>query len=420
MTSIFLIGLATLIALALWFLLPPLLRRHAELPAESASLVAQAANLRVLREQLAALDAELAAGALDAEQHRVARIEIERRALEEEQEAERPEVSARAGRTALVVGVVVPFFALLVYGALGTPQAVLPGGGMAAAGEAPGGEVTQAQVEAMVATLAQRMEGKTTVEQGDLEGWTMLARSYGVLQRYADASRAYARARALAPDDPQLMADHADVLAMVQGQRVAGEPMQLVERALQIDPMNLKALALAGSAAFEMRDFARALDYWGRAQRIAPPGSGFASGLESSMQQARQAMAAAGPVAGAPAGSAAAGGRTSGVVQLSAALAGKVAPTDTVFIFARAAEGPRMPLAILKRQAGELPINFTLDDSSAMSPELQLSKFPRVVVGARISRSGDAMPKSGDLTGQVGPVGTGSGQLVITIDTVQP
>ena len=438
--SIFLILLAALIALALLFLLPPLLRRHEEArPDPGAGDDARRANLQVLREQLAALDAELAAGALDAEQHRLARIEIERRALEEEQHGERPAVATRAGKTAVVVGVFIPFFALLVYAALGTPQALLPRAGMAAA-ENPDGEVTQAQMEAMVDKLAQRMESKTTVEKGDLQGWTMLARSYGVLQRYAEASRAYARARALAPDDAQLLADHADVLAMVQGQSVLGEPLQLVERALRLDPKNLKALALAGSAAFERKDFAGALKYWGQAQQIAPPGSEFASGLESSMQQARTAMAGGGPAAmavapaaaqpaaAAPAGAAdpqtasaaPRGGQTSGVVQLAGALASKVAATDTVFIFARAAQGPRMPLAILKRQAGELPISFTLDDSSAMSPEMKLSKFPSVVIGARISRSGDAMPQSGDLVGQVGPVETGAGKLVITIDSVQP
>ena len=114
------------------------------------------------------------------------------------------------------------------------------------------------------------------------------------------------------------------------------------------------------------------------------------------------------------------GAATRGVVRLSAALSAKVAPGDTVFVFARAAQGPRMPLAIIKRTVADLPLAFSLDDSSAMSPEFKLSSFPSVVIGARISRSGDAMPRSGDLVGQVGPVDTGSGNLVIVIDAVQP
>jgi cytochrome c-type biogenesis protein CcmH len=108
------------------------------------------------------------------------------------------------------------------------------------------------------------------------------------------------------------------------------------------------------------------------------------------------------------------------VVQLAGALAAQAAPGDTVFVFARAAEGPRMPLAILKMRVSDLPLNFTLDDSTAMSPQMKLSNFPRVIVGARISRSGDAMPRTGDLVGQVGPVDNLSGKLVVTIDAVQP
>jgi cytochrome c-type biogenesis protein CcmH len=110
----------------------------------------------------------------------------------------------------------------------------------------------------------------------------------------------------------------------------------------------------------------------------------------------------------------------SGVVNLSPALAAKVAPGDTVFIFARATQGPRMPLAILKRKAGELPIRFVLDDSTAMSPAMQLSKFPQVEVGVRVSKSGNAMPQSGDLVGQAGPLAVGAKDLVITINSIQP
>lgn len=101
-------------------------------------------------------------------------------------------------------------------------------------------------------------------------------------------------------------------------------------------------------------------------------------------------------------------------------MASKVAPDDTVFIFARAAQGPRMPLAILKRKASELPIRFVLDDSTAMSPALQLSRFAQVEVGVRVSKSGNAMPQSGDLVGQAGPLATGAANLVITINGVQP
>ena len=429
--SFFLIGFAALIAVALLLLLPPLLRGAPNDDPASAATDAQRANLQILREQLAALEVEHATGRLDAQQYRLACVEIERRVLEESQASERPPATPlRTGRTAIAVGAFVPLFAFVVYGLLGDPVAMLPRQApVAGAGQE---EVTAAQIEAMVEKLAQRLDNQTTAQDGDAQAWTMLARSYTVLQRYADASRAYGRARALMPENAQLLADHADVMAMVQGQSVLGEPLKLVQRALQLDARNLKALALAGSAAFERRDYKAALDWWGQANTLAPPGSEFASGLQNSMQQARSAMggAAAGVAAAAPSvqpaaqtapASAQAGGKqVSGVVRLSAALRAQAAPGDTVFVFARAAEGPRMPLAILKRKVSDLPLTFTLDDSSAMSAEMTLSKFARVVVGARVSKSGDAMPRAGDLTGQSAPVDTGSSKLVITIDAVQP
>ena len=424
--SVFLIGFAGLITLALLLLLPPLLRTAPAASDAGGAMDAQRANLQILREQLAALDAELASGVLDATQYRLARTDIERRTLEEAQVAERsPPTATRASKTAVTLAVCLPLFAFVIYGVLGDPQAMLP-----RAASAAQNDVTLPQIEAMVEKLAQRLDNQPTQQDGDAQAWTMLARSYSVLQRYADASRAYGRARALQPENAQLLADHADVMAMVQGQSVLGEPLQLVQRALQLDPKNLKALALAGSAAFERKDYKAALDWWGQAIPLAPAGSEFASGLQSSMQQARSAMgetnpgaAAASPAAVAQAPPAAAtdtGKRVSGVVMLSPALAAKAAPDDTVFVFARAADGPRMPLAILKRKVSDLPLTFLLDDSTAMSGEMRLSKFPRVVVGARVSKSGDAMPRAGDLTGQTGPVDTGSNKLVITIDGVQP
>jgi cytochrome c-type biogenesis protein CcmH len=428
--SVFLVGLAGLIALALVFVLPPLLR-VARVPQERiASDAARRANLLVLREQLDALQAEHASGALNDEQYRSQRIEIERRALEEEQDPAAAPVVARSGKTAIALGAFVPLFAFVVYGIVGMPEAVLhrpP----AEAAQADG--VTAEQVEGMIAKLASRLENQTMAQSGDDLAWTMLARSYAVLQRFPEASKAFARARELAPENPQLMADHADVLAMLQGQRVAGEPAQLAQRALTIDPDNLKALALAGSAAFEDKDYTGALKHWTRASRLAEPGSPFAQGLAGSIAQARAAggqepagasapALAQAPAPGAPAAPTAAPGtaRLTGVVQLAGALAAQAAPGDTVFVFARAAEGPRMPLAILKMRVSDLPLNFTLDDSTAMSPQMKLSNFPRVIVGARISRSGDAMPRTGDLVGQVGPVDNLSGKLVVTIDAVQP
>ena len=493
--SVFWILAASLVLLALALLLPALLKNGrssgagTQVGAVDPAVAGDAgrANLVILREQLSQLEAELAAGGITPAQHAQAKAEIERRALEENAGAERaapgptehragqaagsrpagaalggaalarpPPAAPRATRTAVVVGLGIPLLALGLYGFLGNPQGYM---GPTDATGTPGGEVTQAQVEAMVAQLAQRLENAPPDQPADPKGWEMLARTYAAMQRFPEADKAYARATALAPHNGQLLADHAEVLAMLQGQSAIGAPEKLIERALKLDSKNLKALALAGSLAFERKDFTTATNFWTQARQLAPAGSEFANGLERSIEAAQaagggtpgnkangaanatanaadnatsratgaansaakqQVAASAADTSSATATAPAAASNITGVVSLSPALATKVAPDDTVFIFARAAEGPRMPLAILRRKASELPINFTLDDSTAMSPEMKLSKFAQVVVGARISRSGNAMPQPGDLVGQAGPLKPPATKLAVMIDGVQP
>jgi|JI10StandDraft_1071094.scaffolds.fasta_scaffold275015_2 cytochrome c-type biogenesis protein CcmH len=443
--TVFWLAAVTLTLLALALVLPPLLRPAAA--RNSAAPPPRQASLAILRGQLAQLDAERDAGALDAAQHEAARADLERRVLEE---AGDEPVAAAAGSgasrqtaAAILVGLALPCLALGLYWKLGQPQALLEAHGTLA--EAAGGaepEVTQAQIEAMVATMAERLENPPPGQKPDPVAWTILARAHASMERFEAADRAYARAIELAPADAQLLADRADVLAMLQGRNAAGEPTRLIEKALRLDPKNLKALALAGSAAFERKDLAAATRYWEQARALAPADSEFAAGLDRSLATARAggdatstakssqvtavaqtpvATSSKTPAAGANQSPAAgAGGRISGTVNLAPALAAKVAPGDTVYIFARAAQGGRMPLAIVRRQAGELPIRFTLDDSMAMTPEMRLSGQKQVVLGARVSKSGQALPQSGDLVGQLGSVAVGAVGVTLTIDSVQP
>jgi cytochrome c-type biogenesis protein CcmH len=419
--TVFLIVVAGLLVLALSLLLPSLWRQRA--PTTAAADASQA-NLEILRAQLTQLDADLANGSLDAEQHRVSRAEIARRVLDEEAVTEAPRVIGASRKTAVSLALCVPVFALAGYAFLGNFEALSP----QATASAPEGEVTQAEITSMVETLAQRMKEKPD----DPVGWTMLANAYSALQRFPEANDAYKKATALSPNNAQLLADHADVLAMIQGRSATGEPLKLIERALALEPNNLKALALAGSAAFERKDYPAALGYWGKARKLAPAGE-FANSLDASIAEIKQvapavvvAMGMPVVVAEAPASSAAsASGVTTsaaitGTVSLSPALLARAAPTDTVFIFARAAEGPRMPLAIVKKQVSDLPFTFQLDDSTAMSPQMKLSNFADVVVGARVSKSGQATPTSGDLTGQSAPVKSGGAAVTLLIDSVQP
>ena len=435
--ALFWIIAAALLLLAMALVARPLWRRPLNAAGADTAASASEANIALLRAQLQQLDQELAQGQLDAAQHRTARAEIERRVLDEEGVASAPAHAGSPRATLVLLLCGVPLLALGLYLHFGTPQAMSP-----AALQAQGTPSPQ-QVEDMVARLAERMEKQPPGNVADTEGWVMLGRSYAVLQRYDEASRAFARALQLMPDNAQILVDQADVTAMQQGGQLEGEPMKLIEQALRSDPANPKALALAGTAAFERRDFNAAIGYWSRARANAPADSEFARALDASLADARAAggTAAAGsaaattaPAAAAQASAAAATRATAGAaatpaaagaasisgrVTLAPALAARVAPGDTLFVFARAAEGPRMPLAILKRSAAELPLSFTLDDSMAMTPQMKLSSFPSVVIGARISKSGNATPQSGDLEGQSAPV-TGGRSVEILIDQIRP
>jgi cytochrome c-type biogenesis protein CcmH len=402
------VAIAGLLAIgALAFVALPLLRRAS---GEGASR--NAINVAVYRDQLRELAADLRAGTLAQDQHDRARAEIEARLL---QDVNRPDSAAQAPRSegsAVAVAIAVPACALAVYLAVGNPQAMLSAG---APPGAPHG-VTEEQVVAMVERLAARMRANPD----DPQGWKILARSYGALGRFKEAADAYANAAARVSDDAQLFADYADALAMAQGRTLEGEPEKLIARALAIDPGNTKALALAGTVAFNRKDYARAAEYWERIVAVVPPESETAQAARANVAEARARAGgalAAPSAAAAPAASPAPGSRVSGIVRLAPELAARVAPTDTVFVFARAAEGPRMPLAILRRQARELPISFALDDSMAMTPAMKLSSFSQVVIGARVSKSANATPQAGDLQGLTAPVAVGAERIDVVIDT---
>lgn len=396
----FLVIVGLLAAGALAFVVPPLLRRGT-----GAGVSRDAINVAVYRDQLRELEADLRAGTLAQDQYEKARREIEARLLQDVRGGGAVAAKPHSRAAAVTLGIAIPACALAVYLVVGNPRALAPeGDGTGAHG------LTEQQVVALVDRLAARL--RDNPEDG--EGWVMLGRSYLVLGRFKEAAEAYANATARMPKDAQLLADYADALGMVQGRSLKGEPEKIIARALAVDPENLKALALAGTAAFNRNDYTGAVEYWERILRLVPAESELAQAVRTSIAEAR--TFGGGAPAGKPAPSAASG-RVSGVVKLAPELAAKVAHTDTVFIFARAAEGPRMPLAILRKQVHELPLEFTLDDSMAMTPATKLSDHPRVVVGARISKAANANPQPGDLQGLSAPVKVGTERVNVVIDT---
>jgi cytochrome c-type biogenesis protein CcmH len=253
--------------------------------------------------------------------------------------------------------------------------------------------------------------------------------------RLPEAAQAYDRALALAPGDPQVLVDYADTLAMVNARNLEGRPIELVNAALKIDPAHPKALALAATAAFNRGDFAAAVRLWQQLQARLPVGSEQARSIGESMAQARAAAAkvpspaalaakgqGAAPAAAALAATAApaSSGTVAGTVDIADALKPRLAPGTTLFVFARAVDGPRMPLAIARVPATAFPYRFTLDDSSSMTPQFKLSGQAQVLLGARISRSGNAMPQSGDLTASLAPVKVGARGVRLVINGVVP
>jgi cytochrome c-type biogenesis protein CcmH len=415
--TVFLIGAGLLLAMVLAFLLPPLLRKE---HAASHHVQRDQLNLAVLRDQLRELESDRDAGLIEQAAYESARHELERRVAEEVLPQAATPVAAEGKRWAAVaVGIAVPVLSVSVYLLIGSPEAMDPAQQTAAAHQQNSHEVTPEQIEGMVASLAARLQN----EPDNAEGWHMLARSYNALGRYVQAAEAYARVVKLVPNDAGLLADYADTLAMALNRSLQGEPERIAAQAVKIDPKNLKALALWGSAAFERKDYALAAERWQKILPLVPADSDIARSTQGSIAEAQSMMGQAGqaPVAAVAAKSeapqeAAAGTTVAGTVDIDPALRAQVADTDTVFIFARAAQGPRFPLAVLRKQVKDLPMRFVLDDSMSMMPEARLSTVPMVVVGARVSKSGSATPAAGDLEGMTEPVAPGATNLKIQIN----
>jgi cytochrome c-type biogenesis protein CcmH len=422
--TIFIIVAVLLVGAALLFVVPPLLKREAEESVERRTL-----NITVYRDQLAEMERDLQNDVLTQDQYQQGRQELERRLLDDVEDApESPAPAATAApRTArvsaVVLAVLVPLLAVGGYLLLGAPgilspqlAASLPGGGGTVT-SGGGGEADAAhQIGQMVARLEQRL----AAQPDDAEGWAMLGRSYLVLERFDDARVALEKAVALNLKTPDLLVDYADALAMASGQSLEGRPLELIKQALAQDPNNHKGLWLAGTAAYERADYKGALDYWRRLYALVPKGSEAARAMEGNIAEAENLLGGGSGAVATPS-VATAGATVKGTVRLDQALRAKVKDTDTVFVFAQATNGPRMPLAVLRAQVKDLPLQYTLDDSMAMNAAMNLSSAPEVMVVARVSKGGSAMPQSGDLQGRSGPVRTAAAAPVdIVIGEVVP
>jgi cytochrome c-type biogenesis protein CcmH len=369
-------------------------------------------NAAIFRDQLVKLETDRTDQLIAQADYEQALAELNRRVIEEASQ-EDPTLSVRAPkRTLLAIGFALPLAATLLYVLLGNPAALNPPAVQAAVG--------QQEIERMVESLAMKLEA----DPNNPKGWVMLARSYMVMGRPLEAEQAFVKAGPVVETDAQLLAMYADIAASNAGGNFSGKPMQLIDKALKLDPNHVMALWLAGSAAFQAQNFNSAIRFWGKIIPQLQPDSDDARGLQEAIREAYDKQGKPMPVAKAaslPKSNSVAAPAASvvGVVELDASLKSKASPDDVVMVIARV-PGSRMPVAVLRKHASDLPLQFVLDDSLAMSPQAKLSMASEVNVEARISKSGMAQPEPGDLISEVQTVKVGSKGLKIRVAKVRP
>lgn len=415
MTLTFLLLAAMMVCAALFFLLRPLFAAR-----DAAAGDAGERRLAVYRAQVEEIRKDVNSGELDTELAEIAEQELGRELLHATGTGAVPANPGPAHPwiAAATLAVFLPGLAVLLYLHLGEPNAIGVSVDGAGTDNMHPGDVPS--VEQMVERLEQRLQR----EPDDQRGWLMLGRSYMALGRYDDAVLALKRLYSLSGDDPDVLIRYADALAMAGGGGMLGEPAKLVQKALALDPDNRTGLWLAGMAAAEQGDPAAAVGYWEKLMPQLAQDEQARMEVHGLIEQARSQMAPGTETAitASESNPAPTGGPSIRVhVDVAPELREKVDVDATVFVLAKAIDGPPMPLAVVRRGAGEIPFDATLDDSGAMAPIAKLSNFKTVNVSARISRSGRAERQSGDLIGEANGVNVGdSVDVNLTINTAVP
>jgi cytochrome c-type biogenesis protein CcmH len=382
-------------------------------------------NLDIVRDQLAEMDADLNNGLLTQESYDQGKRELQARMLEEVKETEVAKTSAGSKKLIVALAILLPLFSVPLYLHLGNVDAT---SAQKLQMQADSSGVIRSEVG--VAALETQLKN----EPENPDGWYMLANSYLAMDRLMDASNAYAELIKLVPDQAQLWADYADIYGLAHGKTLQSQEVaDMLAKALELNPENIKALALMASVGMERGDFLSAIQSWQKVLEVPTLTSNNANRFVENIKQARQLLSertggkalleeldqrTVSSSDSEPVQPANVGVAVSGQVSLSARLTENVEPTDLVFILARAAQGPRMPLAVFRTQVQDLPLKFTLDDSMAMRPGLEISSFDEVIIVARVAKSGSPIAQSGDLEGMSMPVKPGTNGLNIVIDAV--
>lgn len=432
--TLFWIIVAGLIVLAMAFVALPLLRSRFRTGISSNEL-----NLTVFKQQLEELDNDLKAGILDQERYDAAKIDLEKELLSDisETPANAQPESPGKSRWMALAALATPLVAITLYLTLGTPNIIrlLEEQPVASGSSNPhtgtGGTSQMPSMEELVSRLAEKMKENPD----NLEGWVMLGRSYVAMKQYPEAMDAYEHGMKLDSENVGLLLAYSEAIGAMSGNNFTGKPAPLIEKAFKLEPENPNALWMAGILAYQQGDYKTALTRWENLQGKLTPQSSELETVGNAIDDVRSklglaplepklpSIAQANPGASRPVSAPAAGGGKAVQVKvtLSPDLKGKVSPDNLVFIYAKAVSGPPMPLAAARKRVSDLPLTLTLDDSMAMMPQMRISAFPKVKVGARVSLSGSPTAQSGDLEGEVTPVTPGqSDQVSVVINTVHP
>jgi cytochrome c-type biogenesis protein CcmH len=395
MTNFFILAFLLLV-LVLLLLLRPFL-----FPTKVQATSRRQMNAAIYREELDKLEAERTAGVITSEDYEIAHAEMRQRLFQDTNEEDDHATLGSTKKTAIGICIFIVLISSGLYFSFGDVYRVSQKNS-----ETP---MSQEGVEKMVAEFASKMEK----DPGNLQGWAMLARSYRILGRNEDAAKAYARAGSFVDSDPQLLADYADTLAANANGSFVGKPLSLINQALKLDPNNLMALWLSGTAAFNANNYRSAAQTWEKLASQLPPNSEELKMIEGSIAEARSK---GGLPSKAPTVSSAKG--ISGQIELTADIKSKVKPSDTVMVIARQV-GERMPVAVFKAPVAQFPMNFVLNDALAMNPNAPLSKLTEVSIEVRISRLGMAKPESGDLISSAKTIKVGSENVRLLVDQVR-
>lgn len=421
--SLFWIAAVVCVVIALIFVLPALLRARTA----SGKAARRDVNIAVYRDQLKELETDRANGMVSEEQFQTAKLELEARLADDALGADAAPEPGRAASRALgyTLAGVIPVAAFGLYFWLGNPAALIQ--------IANGSANAQATADAVPGKhdfmqMIEQVEEKTRTNPDDGEAWAMLAKTYTVMERWQEALQAYEKAARLLPQDASVLSGQAEAIAILNNRVLAGKPMELVTKALELDPNDIKGLELSGIHAYQEKNFAQAAFFFKRLHQQLPPETPYAQDILAAQQEAERLVqtgltgldnlaspppvADTQPAAGQPA-------TIAGSVDIAPELKSKLSAKDTVFLFAR--PGARgAPVAAIRSNVGSLPLVFNLDDSMAMNPGNVLSSHKEVMLVARVSKSGNPIAQPGDMEGKISSVKVGATGVKLVIDQVVP